>query len=75
MPTGYRDFVTRLGEGYLGDHFLEILSPREIFDRFDAWQQGFAQYWFWGKTQELVTAEQGPQCVPMPSETAIIRWL
>lgn len=57
-PSGYRDYVTRLGYGDLQDLDLTVHPPRLIlWDGFMAltWRMRVAEYWFWDDNPSLIT--------------------
>jgi len=49
FPSGYREYVTQLGEGVLAG-FIRIYPPRRILtgdNNVDEWRQRIERYWFW----------------------------
>lgn len=66
FPTGYRDYVTRFGEGLLGGSYVRIYPPRRILggqNNLAEWRQRIAEYWFWDEGREVLTKEQALQSV------------
>ena len=47
FPTGYRQYVTRLGEGILGGCYIRIFPPHRILSELVEWRQRIEEYWFW----------------------------
>jgi hypothetical protein len=65
FPHGYREYVTRLGQGILED-WVHIYLPTEILDgdhSTPAWRQRMEEYWFWGSGNGLLTKEQTQEAV------------
>jgi hypothetical protein len=58
MPKGYRDYVTRLGEGVLGGCFVRIYPPWRILSGNKLWRERIKEYWFWGKNADTLTQSQ-----------------
>ena len=53
MPSGYADFVERLGVGALG-HFVRVLGPTELPARTLEWRERIQEYWFWDTSESGV---------------------
>ena len=49
MPNGYRDYVTKLGEGVLGGSYIRIYPPHRIVRELNDWRERVNQYWFWDR--------------------------
>jgi hypothetical protein len=51
FPTGYREYVTKFGEGVLGGSYIRIYPPHRILGRTSnnllRWRQRISEYWFW----------------------------
>lgn len=61
FPTGYREYVTRFGEGVLGGTYLRIYPPCRILsgsNNVAEWRQRIAEYWFWDDGRDVLTREQ-----------------
>lgn len=61
FPTGYREYVTRLGEGVLGGAYVRIYPPRRIMsgnNNVAEWRQRIDEYWHWDDGQDVLTKEQ-----------------
>jgi hypothetical protein len=63
FPDGYRDYVTKLGEGVLGGEFVRIYPPWRIEKELDDWRQRIAKYWFWDKGRALLPKDRAVECV------------
>lgn len=63
LPDGYREYVTKLGEGVLGGTFVRIYPPWRIWRELDGWRTRIRRYWFWDKGKRLLPRERGPECV------------
>lgn len=66
FPTGYRDYVTQLGEGVLGGTYVRIYPPRRILggpNNVLEWRQRIAQYWFWDDGSDVLTRGMALQSV------------
>jgi hypothetical protein len=46
MPSGYADYVERLGEGALG-HFVRVHLPGKLPELTRDWRERIQEYWFW----------------------------
>lgn len=65
FPSGYREFVTRFGEGLLGS-YIRIYPPRRILsgeNNVVEWRQRIDEYWFWEAGRQLLTKEKALQSV------------
>jgi|HubBroStandDraft_6_1064221.scaffolds.fasta_scaffold14060_3 hypothetical protein len=63
FPEGYRDYVTKLGEGVLGGTFVRIYPPWRIEKELTEWRRRIGKYWFWDKSRELLPKERAVECV------------
>jgi hypothetical protein len=66
FPTGYREFVTRFGEGVLGGSYVRIYPPRRILSGENClaeWRQRIAAYWFWDGGRDVLTKQQALESV------------
>ena len=66
FPTGYREYVTRFGEGVLGGSYLRIYPPRRILtgeNNLADWRQRIDEYWFWDDGKDVLTKPQALESV------------
>ena len=66
FPTGYREYVTRFGEGVLGGAYVRIYPPRRILsgpNGLAEWRQRIDEYWFWDAGRDVLTREQALESV------------
>jgi cell wall assembly regulator SMI1 len=66
MPFGYREFVTRLGEGDLTGPSLRVSTPRDLLtpgSGIYAWRYRIAKYWFWDDNPGLINVERALRCI------------
>ncbi len=66
FPTGYREYVTRFGEGVLGGSFVRIYPPRRILtgdNNLAEWRERIAEFWFWDEGRDVLTKEQALESV------------
>jgi hypothetical protein len=64
FPTGYREYVTRFGEGVLGGYYIRIYPPRRILsgdNNLAEWRKRIDEYWFWDEGREVLTKDQAFQ--------------
>ena len=60
FPSGYREYVTRFGEGFLGGTYVRIYPPRRILSGInnnEEWRQRIAQYWYWDQGRDILSKE------------------
>lgn len=63
FPSGYREYVTRLGEGVLGGSFVRIYPPWRIEKELAEWRRRINKYWFWDQGRELLPKERALECM------------
>jgi hypothetical protein len=63
FPSGYREYVTKLGEGVLGGRFVRIYPPWRIDKELADWRRRIAKYWFWESSGELLPKERALECI------------
>ena len=59
FPSGYREYVTQLGEGVLAG-FVRVYPPRRILtgeNNVDDWRQRIERYWFWDQQTKETALE------------------
>ncbi|STQ89548.1 SMI1/KNR4 family protein [Iodobacter fluviatilis] len=60
FPSGYREYVTRFGEGILGGTYVRIYPPHRILSGInnnEEWRQRIMQYWFWDNGRDTLSKE------------------
>ena len=62
FPEGYRDYLTRLGEGVLGS-FVRIYPPWRVENELAGWRRRIAKYWFWDEGRDVLPKERAMECV------------
>jgi SMI1 / KNR4 family (SUKH-1) len=66
MPDGYREYITTLGEGFLGGTYVRVYPPWRItgpVDSVDEWRKRIRQYWFWDKGKKVLTKAQALESI------------
>jgi len=67
FPTGYREYVTKFGEGVLGGSYIRIYPPHRILGRTSnnllRWRQRISEYWFWDLGRDVLTKQEALQSV------------
>ena len=66
FPIGYREYVTRFGEGVLGGYYIRVYPPGRILageNNLAEWRQRINEYWFWDDGREVLTKEQALESV------------
>jgi hypothetical protein len=63
FPKGYREFVTKLGEGVLGGDLVRVYPPWRIAKELGEWRRRIAKYWFWDKSRAALPKERALECV------------
>jgi hypothetical protein len=67
FPTGYREYVTKFGEGVLGGSYIRIYPPHRILggtsNNLLQWRQRISGYWFWDLGRDVLTKEEALQSV------------
>jgi hypothetical protein len=62
LPDGYRDFVTRLGEGMFSG-YIRIYPPWRIENELASWRQRIKDYWFWAEGAPLLPQARAAECI------------
>jgi hypothetical protein len=65
LPTGYRDFIARFGEGLLAG-YLRVYPPHQILtgdNNVQAWRERIDEYWFWDAGRDVLTKGRALECV------------
>ncbi len=68
LPSGYRDYVTTLGEGVLDD-LVRVLPPRGIRREIEDHRSRLAAYWFWVDSTGSFGQDQGIRSIPIGDTT------
>lgn len=66
FPAGYREYVTRFGEGILGGVYIRVYPPRRILSGINnlaEWRERIGQYWFWDAGRDVLTRERAVESV------------
>jgi hypothetical protein len=63
FPDGYREYITKLGEGVLGGSLVRIYPPWRIQKELVDWRRRIAKYWFWDEGRELLPKERALECI------------
>jgi hypothetical protein len=66
FPSGYREYVTRFGEGVLGGCYIRIYPPWRILNgsnNVKEWRERIGEYWLWDEDPETLDQEKALQCV------------
>ncbi len=63
FPDGYREYVTRLGEGVLGGSLVRIYPPWRVEKELSKWRRRIAKYWFWDEGREVLPKDRAVECV------------
>src|SRR5262245_18084988 len=62
FPSGYREFMTRFGDGILGS-FIRIYTPSKIKRGADEWRDRINKHWFWDRGKKILPRERAIECV------------
>ena len=63
MPEGYREFITRYGEGFLAETFIRIYAPWRIQADLHEWRRRIDRYWAWGDDESILPKDRALECV------------
>ena len=66
FPAGYGEFITRLGEGTLGGHYIRIYPPWRILtgeNNLEEWRERVEEYWFWDEGRKILSKEKALECI------------
>jgi hypothetical protein len=64
--TGYREYVTRFGEGILGGAYIRIYPPRRILtgtNNVREWRERIREYWQWDEVGGGLTKDEAFESV------------
>ena len=62
FPAGYREYVTRLGEGEMGG-FVKIYPPWRIEKELADWRLRISKYWLWEEGKDVLPKARALECV------------
>jgi hypothetical protein len=62
FPPGYREFVTKLGQGVLST-LIRIYPPWQIAKELNDWRRRIDKYWFWDAGRKLLPKARALECV------------
>jgi len=66
FPSGYREYVTRLGDGIFGGYYVRIYPPKRILsgeNNVGEWRARINEYWFWDQGEQLLPKPQALESV------------
>jgi hypothetical protein len=66
FPAGYREYVTRLGQGVLGGSYIRIYPPWMILDgemNVAEWRRRIDEYWFWDDGSDVLSKARALECI------------
>jgi len=66
FPSGYREYVTQFGEGFLGGTYVRIYPPRRIISGANnnaEWRERISKYWFWDEGKDTLSKDRALECV------------
>jgi hypothetical protein len=63
FPDGYREYVTKLGEGVLGGTLVRIYPPWRIDKELAEWRRRINKHWFWDEGKELLPKDRAVECI------------
>jgi hypothetical protein len=63
FPPGYREYVTKLGEGVLGGSFIRIYPPWKIRKELDQWRRRINKHWLWETGRKVLPKERALECI------------
>jgi hypothetical protein len=69
FPDGYREYVTRLGEGVLGGDWVRIYPPWRIGRELDEWRERIRRHWFWDAGRKVLPKTRALECVILGDTT------
>ncbi|QVL32062.1 SMI1/KNR4 family protein [Telmatocola sphagniphila] len=63
FPKGYLQYITKIGEGILGGHYIRIYPPWRIKSELTDWRNRIKKYWFWEKGKKILPQTRALECV------------
>ncbi len=65
LPAGYRQFITRFGEGTLGV-YVRVYPPYQILEGDNCvaeWRKRIDEYWFWDEGKDVLPKARALECI------------
>jgi hypothetical protein len=62
LPIGYREYVTRIGEGIMGG-FIRMYPPWRIEADLNEWRRRINKYWFWDAGEKLLPKDRALESI------------
>jgi hypothetical protein len=62
FPPGYREYVTQIGEGELGE-FVKVYPPWRVDRELAEWRSRIDKYWLWDKGKGVLPKARALECV------------
>ncbi|MEP7218584.1 MAG: SMI1/KNR4 family protein, partial [Bacteroidota bacterium] len=62
FPEGYREYMSRLGEGILG-LLVRIYPPWKVANELPSWRRRINRYWFWDAGRDLLPKARAIECI------------
>jgi hypothetical protein len=65
LPVGYREYMTRLGEGILGSLFVfvRVYPPWRVEKELADWRRRIGRHWVWDAGREVLPRGRAVECV------------
>jgi hypothetical protein len=63
FPNGYREYITKFGEGTLGGSLIRIYPPRRIEKELADWRRRINKYWFWDAGRDVLPKDRALECI------------
>jgi hypothetical protein len=63
FPSGYREYVTRFGEGILGGYYIRVYPPWRILTEINRWRERIGNYWLWDGGERVLSKNEALRCV------------
>ena len=65
LPSGYREFITRFGEGTLGV-YVRVYPPHQMLtgdNNITEWRKRIDEYWFWDDGVDILPKAKALECI------------
>ncbi len=66
FPTGYRQYITTLGEGIFAGYSIRIYPPWRILygpNSVTEWRALVNEFWFWDESQSVLSKSEALACI------------